>query len=290
MHRKTLCLASLLVGALAALPSDVVGQQKKNQNQAMPATDQDYIFLEQAKQVTGQILSVEDSAKTVSVRVDGAEWVPTPNYKPMGNQYAHLSQHQTQVAQEQQRLATAKTNSQAQGHMRTIARLQGQIGQEMAKLSNVNPNNLPFKSVKHTRDFDLTLQDSIVYRKMNLTLEYDDTGNAKTLTKDEIAKLKGTDSSKPGYKATASEFHANQIVFVYVSPAKKSSSSTSTSSKEDPDAHEKTGTTAHDRPTVRMLIIEKDGASAATATNPPPKKKNSRSRDPLWPRARASAR
>ena len=272
MHRKTLCLASLLVGALAVLPSDAVGQQKKNQNQAMPATDQDYVFLEQAKQVTGQILSFDDSAKTVSVRVDGVEWVPNPNYKPMGNQYAHLSQHQTQLAQEQQRLAASKSNAQAQGHMRTIARLQGQIGQEMAKLTDVNPNNLPFKSVKHTRDFDLTLQDAIVYRKMNLTLEYDDTGNAKTLTKDEIAKLKGTDSSKPGYNAAASEFHANQVVFVYVSPGKKSSSS-ATSTKEDTEVKEKAGTAAHDRPTVRMLIIEKDGAAPATA-NPPPKKKN----------------
>jgi hypothetical protein len=271
MHRKTVCLASLLLGALAVLPSDVVGQQKKNTNQPMAATDQDYVFLEQAKQVTGQILSFDDSAKTVSVRVDGADWVPNPKYKPMGNQYAQLSQHQTQLAQEQQRLAAAKTRAQAQGHMHTIARLQGQIGQEMSKLTNVNPNNLPFTSVKHTRDFDLTLQDNIVYRKMNLTLEYDDTGNAKTLTKEEIAKLKGTDSSKPGYKATASEFHANQIVFIYVSPAKKSTSSSSTSSKDDPDAKEKTGTTV-DRPTVRMLIIEKDGAAAASTTAPPKKK------------------
>jgi len=273
MHRKTLCLASLMLGALAVLPSDAVGQQKKNQNQPMPATDQDYVFLELAKQVTGQILSFDDSAKTVSVRVDGAEWVPNPNYKPMGNQYAHLTQHQTQLAQEQQRLAAARTRGQAQSHMRQIAHLQGLIGQEMAKLNNVNPNNLPFKSVKHTRDFDLTLQDNVVYRKMNLTLEYDDTGNAKTLTKDEIAKLKGTDSSKPGYKATASEFHANQVVFVYVSPGKKSSSSSATSSKEDTDVKEKAGTAAHDRPTVRMVIIEKDGAAPA-ATNPPSKKKN----------------
>jgi hypothetical protein len=273
MHRKTLCLASLLLGALAVLPSHVVGQQKKNTNQPMAATDQDYVFLEQAKQVTGQILSFDDSAKTVSVRVDGAEWVPNPKYKPMGNQYAQLSQHQTHLAQETQRLAAAKTRAQAQTHMRQIAHLQGQIGQEMGKLSNVNPNNLPFTSIKHTRDFDLTLQDNIVYRKMNLTLEYDDTGNAKTLTKEEIAKLKGTDSSKPGYKATASEFHANQVVFIYVSPAKKSTSSSSTSSKEDKDGKEKTDTVALDRPTVRMLIIDKDGAAPATIT-PAPKKKN----------------
>ena len=59
MHLKTLGLASLLIGALAVLPGDVAGQQKKNNpNQAMPATDQDFIFLEQAKQVTGQILHV----------------------------------------------------------------------------------------------------------------------------------------------------------------------------------------------------------------------------------------
>lgn len=276
MHRKMLCLASLLLGALAVLPSDVVGQQKKNKDQGMAATEQDYHYLEQAKQVTGQILSFEDSGKSVSVRVEATEWVPNPNYRPAatGNQYAHLMQHQTQLAQEQQRLAASKTPGQAQGHMRQIAHLQNLIGQEMGKLNNVNPNNLPFKANKHGKDFDLTMQDNVVYRKMNLTLEYDDTGNAKTFTKDEIAKLKGTDSSKPGYKATASEFHANQIVFVYLSPAKKSSASTTTSSKGDTDGKEKAGTTTMDRPTVRMLIIEKDGAAPATTTNPPPKKKN----------------
>lgn len=278
MYRKTLCFGSLLLASLAILPGDAVGQgKKKNNNQAMPATDQDYVFLELAKSVSGQILSFDDSAKTVSVRVDGTDWVPNPAYKRMGNQYPRLMQHEAQLAQAQEGVAAAKTNAQAQTHMRQIAHVQGLIGQEMGKLTNVNPNKLPFKAQKHTRDFDLVMQDKIVYRKMKLELEYDDTGNAKTRTKEEIANLHGTDTTKPGYKAAASEFHANQIVFVHLSPAgkatKSSSSNPSTAAdKDDKTNTPKTDTTTVDKPTVRMLIINQEGASVATPATP--KKKN----------------
>ena len=282
MHRKTLCFASLLLAAMAILTGDVVGQGKKNNaQQPMTATDQDYIYLEQAKQVTGQILSFDDSSKTVSVRVEGTDWVPNPNYKPMGNQYAQLNQHQAQLAQQQAVVSAAKSKAQTQAAMQQIAKLQGQIGQEMSKLGNVNPNNLPFKAQKHTRDFDLTMQDKVVYRKMNLELEYDDTGNPKSYTAAEKAKLKGTDTTKPGYKATASEFHANQIVYIYVSPAKKEtkspSSSASTADKDDKTDSPKSDTPKTDaitvdKPTVRMLIINKEGASVTTPTTPKKKK------------------
>jgi hypothetical protein len=278
MHRKMLCLASLMLAALAILPGDVVGQaKKKNINQAMPATDQDYIFLELAKSVSGQILSFDDSAKTVSVRVDGTDWVPNPAYKPIGNQYGQLMQHQNQLAQQQTQLAAAKTAAQKQTHMRQIAKLQGLINQEMGKLSAVNSNNLPLKAQKHTRDFDLVMQDKIVYRKMTLELEYDDTGNVKTRTTEEIAKLKGNDPKQLGYKAMPSEFHANQIVFIYVSPAKKESKSSSSSTgttddKDDKADAAKKDMVAVDKPTVRMLIIDKEGAAIATPTTP--KKKN----------------
>jgi hypothetical protein len=273
MPRKLLCFAGLLFAALAILPGDVVGQAKKNNQQPKAATDQDYIYLENAKQVLGQILSFDDSAKTVSVRVEGTDWVRNPSYKPMTNQYVQLMQHEMQLVRAQQQVAASRTRGQAQAHMRQIARLQGLIGHEMSRLNNVNPNNLPFKPQKHTRDFDLVLQDKIVYRKMTLGLEYDDTGNAKTYTKAEIAKLKGSDSTKPGYTATASEFHPNQIVYIYLSPAKKAAkSSATTSTAADKDAKEAVDNAGLDKATVRMLVIDKEGASVATPATPKKKK------------------
>jgi hypothetical protein len=191
MHRKALYLSSLLIAGLTVLSTDVVGQQKgANPVKPVPATEQDYHFIDQAKQVTGTILSFDDSAKTLSVRIDATEWVPS------------------------------------------------QIGQAMAKSKN-STNRSAAKPVIHPKDFDLDLQEKGVYRKMHLT------DDDKTLSKEEIAKLKGTDSKKPGYKATASEFHAGQIVFVYLSAAKKKAKTDDTFTK----------------PTVRMLIINKDGTA-----------------------------
>ena len=279
MYRISLCAGGLVLGMLATLPGNVQGQAKNPK--VTQATAQDYFYLGNVKSISAQLLSFDDSARTITVRIDVPEWVPNPNFKSNNNQYAHLMQHQNHLAAEQAKLAAAKTPTQVNAHMRQIAHLQNLIAQDMARLTNVNPNNLPFKVIQHQKDFDLDLQENIVYRKMSLPQEYDDTGNLKTYSKEKIAELKGKDSTKPGYSATASEFHSGQYVGVYLTPPKKkassSSSSSSSSAKDsDKDARDVKGDDSAmmpEKPTVRMLIIMQEG-TAPTTTNPPPKKKN----------------
>src|SRR5439155_555591 len=78
MHRTTLCLAALILGVLAALPDGAQGQGKKKIEQA---TAGDYSYLANQKSVSGQLISFNDSAKTITVRIDFPEWVPNPNFK-----------------------------------------------------------------------------------------------------------------------------------------------------------------------------------------------------------------
>ncbi len=93
--------------------------------------------------------------------------------------------------------------------------MQKQQYQQMAK-TNGNPNNQPFMLDHQYKDFDLDLSEKIVVRKMFLETEYDDKGNLKTYTKEELKELKGKDSTKPGYTAKIEE------------PSKRPSTCTST--------------------------------------------------------------
>ena len=284
MYRTILCGFAVLVCLLAALPDDAAAQAKKPKVEQ--GTEQDYQYMAQTKSFSAQLISFDDSAKTITVRYSYSVWVPNEkfNAKAANNNVAHLIQHQNQLSQEQARLAAAKNPGQAAGHMRQIAHLQNLIGQEMAKLNNVNPNNLPFKAVQHQKDFDLDMQTAVSYRKMFLPQEYDDTGNLKTYSEKEKAELRGKDPNpKSSYSAKASEFHPGQQVGVYLTPPKKgsSSSSSSSSSTTADDGKGTKKTTGSDdepavqKPTVRMLVIVQEGNLPAGSTaDKNPKKKN----------------
>ena len=286
MVRSILGVGAVILGLLAGLPDDAVAQNKKTKVEQ--GTAQDYYYMAQVKSFTGQLISFDDSTKTMTVRYTFSEWVPNPNYnaKAAGNQYAHLVQHQNQLTQHQNRLAAemqhaaaSKNPKQAAPHLRNaqhemgqIAHIQNLIGMDMAKLTNVNPNNLPFKAKEHQKDFDLDMQAAVVYRKMFLPQEYDDTGNLKTYTKEKIAELKGKDPNPKGsYSAVASEYHPGQTVGVYLTPPPKKTSSSSSSSSSTEDNKDAKKSPAEDdggtpKPTVRMLVIMQDGNLAAAPT------------------------
>jgi hypothetical protein len=204
------------------------------------------------------------------VQIEFTEWVNNPNFKANNNQFANLMRHQNDLAREQQALSNAKNPRDAQHHMNQIAHLQNTINQEMMKLGNVNPNNMPFKPVQHAKDFDLDIQENVVYRKMFLPQEYDDTGNLKTYSKEQIAELKGKNPNpKDSFSAKSDEFHPGQTVGVYLTPPPKK-----TSTKDDGGKDAKTDDDKMQKPTVRMLVLMQEGTASSTTDKNPPKKKN----------------
>jgi hypothetical protein len=265
MHRKALGVTAVLLGALAFLPSDVSGQAKnqKNQNKAQIATDQDYYLIQNQKALTGQVLSFDDSTKTVSVRIDFPEWKPNPKYKPNAGAQHNLVHDYNRLMQEQQRVANSKNPSQAQQHYVQMMNLQNRIAADMARAQYGN-GQAPFMSVDHLKDFEFTTQDNIVYRKMFLSQEYDDTGNLKVLSEKEKAALKGDNNPKDSYTANAGEVHPGQGVWLYLTPPK---TTTATTSKD-------TAVTSVPRPTVKRLVIFKEGTVAPSTNDNPKKKKN----------------
>jgi hypothetical protein len=265
---------------LASLPGDAVGQGKNNQqNKAQPATQQDYYLIQNQKAITAQVLAFDDASHTVSVRIDFPEWVPNPKYRPNTSAQNNLMRDYQRMMQEQNRLAGSRNPRQMQQHMNNMMNLQNRINMDMMRAMNTNPNNPPFIQKHHLKDFDFEMQENVVYRKKNLPQEYDDTGNIKKYTKEEIAKLRGKNEPKDTYSATADEFHPGQYVWVYLKAPKKASSSSSSSSSTSTKTKQKEDDVVPDdtppRPTVKTLVIVQEGSLPSSGqTNNRKKKKN----------------
>lgn len=119
------------------------------------------------------------------------------------------------------------------------------------------------KIEKEEISFELRVQAKAPLRKQTLSLEYDDRGEVKQFTAEEKAKLKGKDSSLPGYAASMDEMKPGSLVKLSLNPAKSVSQK---QAKEDPLSA---------RPTVKMVLLMPDpDMPTQKAPAAPAKKKN----------------
>jgi hypothetical protein len=270
MNRKSLALTAVLLASLGIAPADVAAQKKKNINQApaaMAATAQDYYLIQNQKSLTGELIGFNDASRSVSVRLDFPEWVPNPKYRPNAGAQHALSVDYNRLQQEAQRLQASRNAAQAHQHYNAMMNLQARIAADMARANNGN-GQPPFVAIHHTKDFDFDMQENISLRKMFLPQDYDDTGRVKEYSKEKLTELRGENKPKGSYSAAGSEFHSGQGVWVYLIPPSRSSTATAV---KDKDKEDKDATPP--RPTVKMLVIYKDGAIGGSDAAAAAKKK-----------------
>ena len=149
------------------------------------------------------------------------------------------------------------------------------LQQQYAKLNaagaknpaGTDPNNSPFISVTNTKDYDLEVQEKVVYRKLVLPFEYDDLGKAKTYTEKEKAELRGDDKTKPGYIAKADDIGPGAEVKLSLTAPKK------VEKAKDADKDEKAPEEVA-RPTVNMIVMTKEAPPSSSTPKKEKKKKN----------------
>jgi hypothetical protein len=271
MQLKALLRAAVLLATMAPLATDVAGQQKnpKNQpNQPTPAQPQDYYNIQAKRNLTAKLLAFDDANHTISVRIDFFQWVPNPAYKPNTGAQNALVADYNRLQQEQQRLAAAanrKPTAADWQHYQNALSLQNRIAADMARANSFDPKNPPFIKLDQFKDFDLDLQPNVALRKMFLPQEYDDTGNVKEYTKEQITELRGKNEPKGSYAAVPSDFHAGQGVWVYLARPKTDNGNAAEKKDEAKD-------NTMPRPAVKMLVAF-DNNTAATPTTDSPKKK-----------------
>jgi hypothetical protein len=282
--------------AIVALAAPEVGAQKKKDNKdksdTNPALPADYKSLQKAKEVSGIIVSV--SGTTVTFKLDYPHLENNPKYKPptvtnpgakgynaqANQQYRDFQQQQRLMKDYQQAMNAKNPQERAralQRYQQEMARFQqnmqrdyAQLLQKAAKDPNYTKNNAnnttdPFIVVHAYKEYELELQDKVVFRKMFLPFEFDDAGNPKQYTEKEKTELRGTDKTKPGYKAAADEATPGTEAKFHLTAPKKTETP-KPKDKDDPD-----GVGNVERPTVNMVVLTKYNANPSTGA--PEKKK-----------------
>jgi hypothetical protein len=129
--------------------------------------------------------------------------MPEPN--PDG--INHMNRLQLQLAQQQQQFAQARDFNGRQNAANAIQRTQLEIVQAQANL-------VRYKDV----DVRLRAADNMQVRWANPPPDYDEKGNLKKYTKEELKALRGTEGL-PGYKGDRDVLQQGQYVRVYLKPS-----------------------------------------------------------------------
>ncbi|MFN4259944.1 MAG: hypothetical protein ACK4RK_11680, partial [Gemmataceae bacterium] len=90
-----------------------------------------------------------------------------------------------------------------------------------------NIQNLP-KPVLVYKDFQVRIADDVKVRAMQPLETYDEKGNIKKYTSEELRELKGSDARLPGYAASFNELGSGHVVRVYLTMEKPGPNGTTT--------------------------------------------------------------
>lgn len=251
-----------------ALFLDEAGAQKKDakgpkEPAETTASADDYKMLLNMKEIYGKLVSNGQSG-TLGLDVDFPRLEPNPNYKP-GMMTANIQQLQSLYQQQQQALKISNAGKKQQQLIKIaqqVRQVQLKIAQQQAKEANPFGPNGPFKVINDTKSFELDMSDKLEVRKWSIEGEYDEKGNIKKYTKEELAALRGNDPKKPGFKAKLDDLQNGQIVNLYLGPPKTSSKDAKPKDEpakdQKPSDSKSTQTANVQRPTVTMVLILQD--------------------------------
>jgi hypothetical protein len=265
--RSWLLTAGLLTGLVLALPESAPAQKKKDKfdDKTAPATPQDYATLNTAKEAVGLWTRVE--AKDAAVGTSLTFKVPYQTADLKNANAAVNMNAQLQKLQAQQQQAMAITNPQKQ------AKKLQQIQNQMAKLQQRIQNNV--KYTLRYKEFELLPTEKFEVRWQKPKTVFDDKGNVKEYTKEELKKLKGDDPNKVGYDGAVEDLTAGQYVKVFLVPDKKKPAPKDSSKDVSKGETEATPPDPFEgRPRVSMVLILADaGLPSALDTTPDRKNK-----------------
>jgi hypothetical protein len=220
--RRNLLIFGLVFGVLGAQPPNASAQKKKDNIEQ--ATYEEYVNLNSVKEVTGIVSRVEpndvQTSSTLVVRIPYQTLDPK-NAQALSNQNAQM---QRLLVQQQTALAIKDATKQ----LRKVQQLQDQINRLQQKsLANL-------KVIQHYKEFELQPADKLEIRWQKPKTEFDDQGNVKEYTKEELRKMKGDDPNKVGYAGAFLDLASGQYVKVKLVPAKKTLTTKDSSGSELP--------------------------------------------------------
>jgi hypothetical protein len=221
--RKVLILGVALLFPLLTV-SSALGQNKKGKGRPVasdPAAPQDYQALAKLSNVQGQISGYDPVNKTMTIRVEYQ--VPDPNAKPPKNKVNpnyNSSRAYQQLQREYDQIMRIKNPIQRQNRLNQFAvKLQNQQNKDAAAYMKALQNQANVPTITKAMEFELTLASEVRVARKELELQYDDKGNVKTYTPEELKKLR--DDVLPGYAAKMDDVMMGQKVYLFLAKTEK---------------------------------------------------------------------
>jgi hypothetical protein len=270
MGKRFLGIGLFLVGVGLVAAVDAAPKPPPNQ----PAIDADKLA---PGVFTGTVVSTPDSDRMLTLNVTYQKVQLRPGQNPgranqnLQRQYNHIVQLQNQLARPGRHHNPVATMHQLQN---AVAQLQIQAARTQANM---------YQTVTTTQKVDFQVEENVKVRTAELPQAFDDKGEIKKYTKEELKELKGADKNLPGYESSIDNLKVGQTVqvtlAVHKKPASKPAAAIADKDKEkdkdsDADKDKDRDTATQHKMQVRMIVILKESDAPANSTTTQPKKKN----------------
>jgi hypothetical protein len=229
---------SLLLVLALAVPAPAAD---KNQPQAV--TEQDYNALAQSSPVIGKLKSISPTDKTFTLEID-TNLLQTKN--GVRNAVHTMEQQEHILRMEQDILQTRNPVQRAQKVQRLNAELE-RLQVQAARGTNAG------QVVTQHKDFDLESTADAKVRRQDPPVQYDDKGNVKKYSQQELKGLKG-DPKLTGYAADWDGLQVGQMVKVSLSKAPDKADNKDNKDKK-----------TDSKPQASLIVIIKDAPDADAA-------------------------
>jgi hypothetical protein len=292
--------AALLTAAVLALPwhvSNPASAQDKKKKDAVKADTVDSDKFPAGEQV-GILKTTPGSDRMFNLECQQERLVPTgkvggnpnaPTPRPRQPNMARVNAAQQKIQQAQVQFASAKNAKEQQKAQTSLTKAQGDYQTAVIQVlaqSNAQSNVTMLAALRKYKigmptgyrvDKVGTLvefqgSETVKVRTMVLPEEFDDKGKPKKYTKEELATLKGKDTTLPGYESSLEKLETGQKLRVVYS--KKKAAAKPKDDDPDKDAVEQKDPKdpSEKKTQVKMIVILAEAPSTNTSPNDKKKK------------------
>jgi hypothetical protein len=171
----------------------------------------------------GKLGNVNSSTFVLRLEFDHLDLKPgASKQRNQTTQYQNLLREYSRLTQARQKLANARTPQEQMNALRSMQQISAQIQRSISQqLGAAGLSGSPYVLKKDYRDLEVELAPNVSVRTNFLPFAYDDMGNPKKYTPEEIKELKGPNPSIPGYKSGLNALKPGQGVKVTLTLVKE---------------------------------------------------------------------
>jgi hypothetical protein len=241
-----------------------------------------------ADEFVGILKTVPGTDRMFTLEVQSVKYVPAGKVRPISplllkhsgavargynnavNNYAKVV---SQVAKAQAQVASARSLKSRQSAQNKLNNLTGTFNNAIARLQRATlaaeaqliregiaiEKAMPgLKPVATRKTLEFQAMETVKVRTMVLPEQFDDKGEKKKYTKEELAELKGKDRNLPGYESSLEKLEAGQKLRVVQVPAKKKPAD---KDKEDADLDKDPKEVEKTKQAKMIVILAEAGSS-----------------------------